>query len=95
MMQAGAPGGAALAAGLDTERIGGREHFGDLGAERRQRVGARHAVVHERAGERLPGIRLDIELLPQGLTDALRDGAMGLAIHDQRIDAAPDIVDDA
>src|SRR5664280_2476925 len=52
-----------------------------------------HAVVHERAGERLAGIGIDHALLPQRLPDALRDGAVGLAVDDERIDAAADIVD--
>ena len=52
---------------------------------------ARHAVVHQRAGERLAGI-VDHELLPQRLADALHDGAMGLAVDDERIDAAADVV---
>ena len=61
--------------------------------ERRQHVGARHAVIHQRAGQRLAGIGIEIDLLPHRLADALRDGAVGLAVHDQRIDAAADIVD--
>ena len=85
--------GAAFAAGLDAERIGRRQHLDDLGLERRQRVGARHAVIHERAAQRLAGRRLGVALLPHRLAHALRDAAMGLAVHDQRIDAAADVVD--
>ena len=36
---------------------------------------------------------VDDELLPQRLADALRDGAVGLAVDDQRVDAAADVVD--
>src|SRR5262249_31503890 len=46
-------GGAAFAARLDAERIGGREHLDDFGRERRQHAGAGHAVVHQRAAQRL------------------------------------------
>ena len=49
------PSPPAFAAGLDAERIGRRENLADLGLERRQRGGARHCVIHERAGERLAG----------------------------------------
>ena len=85
--------GAAFAAGLDAERIGRRQHLDDLGLERRQGVRARHAVIHERAGERLAGGGINVALLPQRLAHALRDAAMRLAVDDQRIDAAADVVD--
>jgi hypothetical protein len=52
-------------------------------------VRSRHGVIHERSGQRLAGRRLDKALFPQRLADALRDAAMGLAVDDQRIDAAP------
>src|SRR6185437_7168021 len=55
-------------------------------------MGARHAVVHLRAGERLPGAGLDHELLPQRLADTLRDGTVGLTVDNQRIDAAANVV---
>ena len=53
----------------------------------------RHAVIHQRAGQRLAGIRIEIDLLADRLADALHDRAMGLAVHDQGIDAAADVVD--
>ncbi len=56
-------------------------------------VGMRHAVIHQRAGQRLAGIRIEIDLLADRLADALRDRAVGLAMHDQGIDAAADVVD--
>mgnify|MGYP003693631879 CR=1 FL=1 len=37
--------------------------------------------------------RVDDALLPQGLADALHDCPMSLAIDNERIDAAPDVVD--
>ena len=43
--------------------------------------------------QRLAGRRIDVALLPHRLADALRDAAMGLAVDDQRIDAAADVVD--
>src|SRR5471032_951823 len=55
-------------------------------------MGARHAVVHERAAQRLAGI-VDHALLPERLADSLHDRAMRLAMDDERIDATADIVD--
>ena len=43
--------------------------------------------------QRLAGRRLDVALLPHRLAHALRDAAMGLAMDDQRVDAAADVVD--
>ena len=40
-----------------------------------------------------PDARIDRALLPHRLADALGDAAMALPVHDQRVDAAPDIVD--
>ncbi len=85
--------GAAFAAGLDAERIGWRQHLDNLRPERWQCVGARHAVVHERAAHRLAARRIDDALLPHRLADALRNAAVSLAVHDERIDAAADVVD--
>ena len=85
---------AALAARLDAERVGRRQHLDDLGGEGRQRVGARHAVIHERAGERLArgaGRARSSSIIAS--PTPLRDRAMRLAVDDQRIDAAADIVD--
>ena len=73
--------------------LGGAEHLGDLGLERGHGVGARHAVIHQRADQRLAAVALDVALLPHGLTDALRDRAVGLPVHDQWIDTAADVVD--
>ena len=36
---------------------------------------------------------INVALLPQRLSHALRDAAMRLAVDDQRIDAAADVVD--
>src|SRR6516165_7653405 len=81
LAHAGRGGGAAFTAGLDAERIGWGEHLGDLDRKGRQRVGARHRVIHQRASERLAGIGIEINLLAHRLTDALGDRAMGLAVH--------------
>ena len=53
----------------------------------------RHGVIHQRTGQRLAGIRIEIDLLADRLADALRDRAVGLTVHDQGIDAAADVVD--
>ena len=41
----------------------------------------------------MPRIGLNAAFFPHGLPDSLRDRAMGLSVHDQRIDAAADVVD--
>ena len=58
-----------------------------------QVVGARHRVVHERAGQHLAARRVVVAVLQQRLADALHDAAMGLAVQDQRVDRAADVVD--
>ena len=61
--------------------------------ERRQIVGPRQAVIHERAGQQLAGLRVIDELLHRRLAEALGDGAGRLSVDDERIDGAADIVD--
>src|SRR6266436_6494542 len=39
-------------------------------------------------------MRVERAFLPHRLADPLGDAAMALSMHDQRVDAAPDIVDD-
>ena len=85
--------GAALPRRPHSERMRGRRHLADLGGVERQDVGARHGIVHERAGERLSGAGVVEALLQQRLTDALRDAAVGLAVDDQRVHGAADVVD--
>ena len=87
-------GAAALAAGRDAKRVGRRQHFDNLGREGREIVRARHSVIHKRSTQELPRCRIDRALLPHCLADTLGGAAMGLAVHDQRVDAASDIVDD-
>ena len=58
----------------------------------RQQVGARHRVVHERAGHELAGFVVD-RLLDQRLPESLRDAAVHLPFRHQRIDHRADVVD--
>ena len=85
--------GAALAARLDAQGIGGRGHFVEARRERGDVVGARQGVVHQRAGERLAARTVDDADLAQRLPDTLNDAAMGLALDDQRVDGAAHVVD--
>jgi len=78
------PGGAGFADALDAERVGGGRHALLGGHERRNVGGARHRVIHERAGDELAGAVID-EMLQQDLTDALHDRAMHLAFDDHVI----------
>ena len=60
----------------------------------RHRVGARHAVIHEAAGQVLPGFAVVDDLLHQSLAQALRDAAMDLTLEADRVHHRADIVDD-
>src|SRR5262249_1023437 len=55
-------------------------------------IGARHAVIHERAAEELTARVVD-DVLAQRLAEALDDAALDLAFADQRIEHGTDIVD--
>src|SRR6185437_627449 len=79
---------------LDAERVGlGRNRVGlDLHVAEVVRV--RHGVIHERGGYQLAG-RVEVNVLHQRLACALRDAALNLAVHQQRVDDRADVVDDA
>ena len=59
-----------------------------------QVAGARHGVIHERAGDDL-ALGVEPDVLHQHLPDALGDAAVDLAVQQQRIDHGADIVDHA
>ena len=61
--------------------------------EGRHVVGARHGVVHERAGQQLAALVVD-RTLQQRLADALDDAAMHLALDQHRVQHHAEIVDD-
>ena len=63
-------------------------------AKTRNIAGARHGVVHERARQQLPAVRIVDRMLQQRLPDALHDAAMDLAFEQKRIDGAAEVVDD-
>ena len=46
-------------------------------ADRRHRVGARHAVIHQRAGQQLAAVAVVDDVLEQRLARALGDAAHG------------------
>ena len=82
----------ALAAAPQAERVRGGRHLADLGGERGQQVGARHRVLHEGRGLELAALRVVAAVLPEGLAQALDDAAVGLPVHDQRVDGAAHVV---
>ena len=82
---------AGLAAALDAERIARTQRRGVVQLERRQIVGARHGVVHERGGHELAAGVVD-RAFEQRLADALREAAMDLALDDHRVDQPAEIV---
>src|SRR5262249_22859911 len=85
--------GAAFAASAHSERIVRRWYLTDLGGKRGKIARPRHGVIHERAREQLGAVAVVDATLVQGLADALRDRAMGLAVQDAGVDGAADVVD--
>ena len=83
---------ARFAAALDAERIGRTERLDRLDLERRQVVGARHAIVHEARRQQL-AVAVVMRAFEQRLADALGDAAMHLAFDDHRIDELAEVVD--
>src|SRR5262249_8571422 len=81
-----------FAAGAHPQRIVRRRHLADLGDEREEIARPRDGVVHERTREQLGAVAIVDAALVQGLADALRDRAMGLAVQDAGIDSAADVV---
>ena len=71
---------------LDPKRIGRGRHLMQPELVGRDRIRARHGVVHERAGDHLAGIPLPDRMLHQRLTDALGNAAVQLPFDDHRIE---------
>src|SRR5690348_4458380 len=71
--------------------VGG--HFAERGSQERQRVGARHRVIHQARRKQLTALRFVVAVLDQRLADPLGNSAMCLTMQDQRIDRASNIVD--
>src|SRR5713226_2620454 len=84
--------GAGFAAAFDAERVRRAFRQRHIDPERRHVVGARHAIVHERAGHELAVLVVD-RAFEQRLAHALGDPTMDLALDDHRIDEDPEIVD--
>src|SRR5260370_28568295 len=63
-------------------------------SEGRNIAGARHGVVHERACKELPAVWIIDRMLKESLANALYDPAMDLALEEERVDGAAEIVDD-
>src|SRR6185503_18138084 len=85
--------GAELAAALHAEQVGlARRALVEARAQRRQLVGARRAVVHQRAGHELAAALFIAHLFPQRLASALRHAAVDLPLDDGVVDDAADVV---
>src|SRR5271165_1099486 len=82
-----------LTAGTDAKPIRRRRDLAELRGQQRQRVGARHRVIHEARRQQLPTLGLVVAVLEQRLTNTLGNPTMRLTMQDQWIDGAPDIVD--
>src|SRR3984893_8106320 len=84
--------GLTRALGAQWIALGRHRVRGDLHV--RHRVGARHAVIHEAAGQVLPRFAVVDDLLHQSLAQPLRDAAMDLALEADRVHYGTDVVDD-
>ena len=84
--------GAGLAAALGAQRIVRAERGVGLELERKEIVGTRHAIVHERARLELAALVVIDRVLVERLADALDQRAMDLALDDQRVDDAAEVV---
>jgi hypothetical protein len=71
-------------------RAGGAERVEADG--RRHVVGARHAIIHEAAGDQLAVVRID-DVFEQHLAQPLRDAAVDLAFDEHRIDQLAEVID--
>ena len=72
---------AGFAGTLDPERVGLGRHRVAFAVDRREGVGARHRVIHERAGQELPRGRIKADVFQQHLAHTLRDAAADLAFE--------------
>src|SRR4029077_12460787 len=63
-----------------------------LELERKEIVGTRHAIVHERTRLELAALVVIDRILVECLADALDKRAMDLALDDQRVDDAAEVV---
>ncbi len=86
-------GGAAFACALDSERIGRGRHVVQRVLERRYVVGARHRIVHERAGHELPARGVEHRILHHCLAEPLHDRAVGLAFDDHAVEHVAAVID--
>ena len=55
-------------------------------------ISTRHTIIHKGDAKRL-AIEIENALLPHCLTDTLHQTAMGLAMHDHRVDRTANIID--
>src|SRR2546428_2764746 len=85
--------GAAFAHALDPELVDHRAMLDQLHFDRRQVVGARDRVIHERAGQELASVIVD-HGLHQPSTDTLGGAPVELPLDDHRVDGASRVVDD-
>ena len=84
---------AGLAGALDAERVGAARHDIVRELDPRQRIGARHGIIGQVAGQQLPALRVVDRAFEHRLPDPLRDPAMHLARQQQRVDDGAEIVD--
>src|ERR1700719_1594127 len=60
--------------------------------ERPEVVGARQAIVHQRAGAQLAALKVVDRVFVESLAYALDEATVHLALDDERVDDAPEIV---
>src|SRR5579875_116443 len=76
---------AGLAGALDAERVGPGRHRMVLLPDRRQIIGPRQRIIHERAGEQLPRNGIEADVFEKRLPQPLGDAAGDLAFEQQRV----------
>src|SRR5204863_6275525 len=54
----------------------------------------RHAVIHEAAGDELPGLAVIDLVLQERLSQPLHHATVNLPAHDERVEHAAEVVDD-
>ena len=87
-------GDAALARTLDADRILCRRRRVKIHIQRRKIVRARQTIIHQRSRDQLTVIVIG-NPFQQDLSNSLRDPAMDLTVHDQRVDDGSHVVDGA
>src|SRR5262245_3700806 len=84
---------AEFAAAFHPKRLVGARRAQCLDVHRRNVVGARHTIIHERSGQKLTGYFIIDARFTECLTDTLDESTMDLPLDDHWIDHRADVID--